>query len=49
MKNLTLKNIAGACGGQYVGTEAMKNFCITAVTTDSSSVEEGSLFVDIPG
>ena len=49
MKNLTLTIRISICGGQYVGTEAMKNFCITAVTTDSRSVEEGSLFVAIPG
>ena len=49
MKNLTLKNVAEACKGQYIGAEERENFCVTAVTTDSRQVCDGCLFVAVPG
>ena len=41
MKNLTLEAIARSCGGTYVGEEAKKGLCVTAITTDSRKAEEG--------
>lgn len=35
MKNMTLGNIADACGGIYHGTEAAKEKTIAEITTDS--------------
>ena len=49
MKNLTLKNLAAACGGRYMGPEDGKEICVTAITTDSRKVTEGCLFVAIRG
>ncbi|NCB92919.1 MAG: UDP-N-acetylmuramoyl-tripeptide--D-alanyl-D-alanine ligase [Clostridia bacterium] len=49
MKNLTLGNIAQACGGVYHGTEEKKGECVTSITSDSRKVEEGCLFVPIVG
>ena len=49
MKNMTLENIAAACNGVYYGPEEKKNFCITSVTMDSRTIEEGGLFAAIAG
>ena len=49
MKNLTLKNIAMACGGTYVGPEALADKEVMSITSDSRTAEEGSLFVAIKG
>lgn len=49
MKPFTLAEIAAACGGQYIGDEAMKSLCITSVERDSRQIQEGSLFLAIPG
>ena len=49
MKPFTLQEIAAACGGTYVGSEAMKTACITSVERDSRQVGEGSLFLAIKG
>lgn len=49
MKNMTLINIANACNGIYHGTEEEKNIEVTAITTDSRKVSEGSLFIAIKG
>jgi UDP-N-acetylmuramoyl-tripeptide--D-alanyl-D-alanine ligase len=49
MKNLTLKNLAAACGGRCVGPEEKQNVCVTAITTDSRKVTEGCLFAAIRG
>lgn len=49
MRNMTLANMARACNGKYVGDEALKDFEITSVTTDSRRAEEGCLFVAICG
>lgn len=49
MKNLTLENIAKACGGTYFGSEADKTREVSDVTMDSRTAGEGSLFLAIPG
>lgn len=49
MKNLTLRNIASACGGRYAGRESDLDFCVEGITTDSRNVPRGGLFVAIPG
>lgn len=49
MKNMTLKNIAEACGGAYRGPQELAGREITAVTTDSRAVEPGCLFIPIAG
>ena len=32
MKNLTLRNIASACGGEYVGAESAHDLCVEGIT-----------------
>lgn len=49
MKNLTLKNMAAACGGTYIGPENLLNREVSAITTDSRTIEQDSLFVAIKG
>ncbi|MDO5134969.1 MAG: UDP-N-acetylmuramoyl-tripeptide--D-alanyl-D-alanine ligase [Eubacteriales bacterium] len=49
MKNLTLENIAGACGGIYHGPEEQKQRTVESITTDSRKAQPGCLFVAIPG
>ena len=49
MKNMTLKNIAAACGGEYHGPETALEKEILSITTDSRTVQSGSLFVPIVG
>lgn len=49
MKNMTLENIAKACGGIYVGDEKSKNKEITGVEKDSRLVAEGYLYLPFVG
>lgn len=49
MKNMTLGNIATACGGIYHGTEEAKEKVIADITTDSRKAGKDSLFVAIKG
>ena len=49
MKNLTLENIAKACGGIYVGSDADRTREVADIVTDSRKAKEGSLFAAIPG
>lgn len=49
MKNLTLANIAAACGGQYVGDDSLRTAEIKGAVTDSRQVEEGYLFIPVRG
>lgn len=49
MKNLTLKNMADACGGIYAGPNEAAGTQITAVVTDSRKIEQGCLFAAIRG
>lgn len=49
MKNLTLTNIAAACGGICFHCEDAADTEVTSITTDSRTIEPGSLFVPIKG
>ena len=49
MKNMTLENITRACGGVYVGDEALKNEEITGVEKDSRLIEKGFLYLPFVG
>lgn len=49
MKNMTLENIAKACGGRYVGQDEARQFEIKGAVTDSRQVQEGYLFIPIKG
>ncbi len=49
MKNMTLTNIAKACGGIYVGDEKLKDCEITGVEKDSRLVEKGYLYLPFVG
>ena len=49
MPNLTLKNIALACEGIYVGPDEMENKVICGAVIDSRLVEPGYLFIPIKG
>lgn len=49
MRNLTIKNIIAACGGEYTGDIAALNTEVSAVTSDSRALEPGCLFAAIPG
>lgn len=49
MKNLTLQNIAAACGGVLTGAQGREDTEISAVTTDSREVSDGCMFAAIAG
>lgn len=49
MKNLTLKNIAAACGGELVGAQGREGREISFVTTDSREAGADCLFAAIAG
>ena len=49
MKNLTLKNIAEACRGTYMGSANLQDQEVQGVVTDSRKAEKGVLFVPIKG
>ena len=49
MKNMTLENIARACGGEYIGAEEMRQCEIKGAVIDSRLVEPGFLFIPIKG
>lgn len=49
MPNMTLKNIALACEGDYVGDEALLDKVICGAVIDSRLVEEDYLFIPIKG
>ena len=49
MKNMTLGNIAAACGGMYHGSVETKDKTIADITTDSRKAGKDSLFVAIKG
>ena len=49
MPNMTLKNIALACEGTYVGDEALLEKVICGAVIDSRLVEEDFLFIPIKG
>lgn len=49
MKNFTLSEIASACGGKYVGDEALSQSTVASVERDSRQIKDGSLFLAIKG
>lgn len=49
MKNMTLENIAKACGGIYIGSNELRSLKIKGVVTDSRQVEKDYLFIPIKG
>lgn len=49
MRNLTLQNIASACGGLYMGDDWYRHMEIKGAVTDSRQVEEGYLYIPIKG
>ncbi|MGI6005890.1 MAG: UDP-N-acetylmuramoyl-tripeptide--D-alanyl-D-alanine ligase [Ruminococcus sp.] len=49
MKNLSLRNIASACGGILHASGEVPEQCVKSITTDSRKAEEGCLFVPIVG
>jgi len=49
MKSMSLREIAAACGGTYVGAEEKLDLCVSGVAIDSRKIEEGYLFVPIKG
>ncbi len=49
MPNMTIKNIALACEGTYVGDEALADKVICGAVIDSRLVEEDYLFIPIKG
>lgn len=49
MKNMTLANIAAACGGTYYGTEADKAKEIAGAVIDNRLIEKDYLFIAIKG
>ncbi|MBR4026286.1 MAG: UDP-N-acetylmuramoyl-tripeptide--D-alanyl-D-alanine ligase [Lachnospiraceae bacterium] len=49
MPNLTLKNIATACGGIYIGPKELEEKVICGVVIDSRLVEQDYLFIPIKG
>lgn len=49
MKNMTLENIAAACGGVYIGAEDKKQCEAAGAVIDSRLVESGFLFIPIRG
>ena len=49
MSNMTLKNIASACNGTYIGAKELEEQLICGAVIDSRLVEEGYLFIPIKG
>lgn len=49
MKNMTLRNIAAASGGTYIGDEKLADEEITGVVKDNREVAPGNLFVPFAG
>ena len=49
MRNLSLKNIALACGGTYVGPSELEDKVICGAVIDSRLVEQDYLFIPIKG
>ena len=49
LEQMTLENIAKACGGTYVGDDALRSSEITGAVIDSRQVEPGYLYIPIRG
>ncbi len=49
MKNLTIRNIANACGGELAGNEKDFDTEVCGVVIDSRKIEKGYCFIATPG
>lgn len=49
MKNMTFKNMAVACGGQYMGSDACADVEVSGIAIDSRKIEKDWLFVATKG
>ena len=49
MKEMSLNQIARACGGTYTGDESRKSLEVSGVVIDSRKVEHGYLFIALKG
>ncbi|MCI6537683.1 UDP-N-acetylmuramoyl-tripeptide--D-alanyl-D-alanine ligase [uncultured Eubacterium sp.] len=49
LQQMTLENIAKACGGTYVGEDALRGSEITGAVIDSRQVKPGYLYIPIRG
>ncbi len=49
MKNLTIRNIANACGGELTGNEKDFDTEVCGVVIDSRKIEKGYCFIATPG
>ena len=49
LEQMTLENIARACGGTYVGEDTLRGSEITGAVIDSRQVEPGYLYIPIRG
>ena len=49
MKHFTLRQIAEACSGKYVGNESLIDTAVSSIERDSREIKENSLFLAIKG
>ncbi len=49
MKKLTIKEIADACGGKFVGEQEILHSAVSGIETDSRNLKAGNLFIPIVG
>ena len=49
MKEMSLNQIADACGGMYAGEDSKRSLKVSGVVIDSRKVEPGYLFAAIKG
>ena len=49
MKAFTLRQIADACNGKYIGDENLKDTPVSTIERDSRNIKENSLFLAIKG
>lgn len=49
LQQMTLENIARACGGTYVGEDTLRGSEITGAVIDSRQVEPGYLYIPVRG
>ncbi len=49
MKQMSLENIAAACGGTYCGDDSLQKREVAGVVTDSRELREGDLYVALRG
>lgn len=49
MKKMTIKEIAGACGGKFFGDDKLLGFSVDDIGTDTRKMKPGCLFIPIKG